>query len=67
MRTRELRSTADMDPSETLVTVALQETNGTTELRLTHERFSDAELRDKHNQGWCSCLERFASKPPELG
>jgi uncharacterized protein YndB with AHSA1/START domain len=56
----------NLDPAETVVTVELRKKNGTTELTLTHERFPDEELRDRHNQGWCSCLDRFASNLPQL-
>jgi len=30
-------------------------------LRLTHERFPDGDLRDKHVQGWTSCLDRLVA------
>jgi len=45
---------------ETLLTVEFTAgEGGTTELTLTHERFPDAELRDKHNQGWTGVLNRL--------
>jgi uncharacterized protein YndB with AHSA1/START domain len=31
-----------------------------TELTLTHEGFPEAEIRDKHNQGWDGCLGRLS-------
>jgi len=30
-----------------------------TELTLTHEGFPDAELRDRHDEGWNGCLSRL--------
>jgi len=30
-----------------------------TEVVLTHEQFSDTEIRNKHQQGWTGCLERL--------
>jgi len=32
-----------------------------TELTLTHEGFSDSEVRDRHNEGWDGCLSRLAA------
>jgi hypothetical protein len=26
---------------------------------LLHERFADAEARDRHNQGWTACIGRL--------
>ena len=31
-----------------------------TELTLTHEGFPDADMRDRHNEGWDGCLTRLA-------
>ena len=31
-----------------------------TELTLTHEGFPEAEIRDRHNEGWNGCLSRLA-------
>ena len=56
----------DLPTADTVVTVELEETNGITELTLTHERFPDEEMRDKHDKGWCSCLDRFAGTLPQL-
>lgn len=49
------------DPAmgETLVTVEFQERGGSTEVRLTHNLFPDAETARKHEQGWTGCLERL--------
>jgi uncharacterized protein YndB with AHSA1/START domain len=49
------------DPAgdETLVTVEFNAVGGATEVVLTHERFTTAESRDDHLQGWNSCLDRL--------
>jgi uncharacterized protein YndB with AHSA1/START domain len=47
---------------ETLVTVLFADKGQDTEVHLIHERFSDAEKRDKHNQGWLGCLENLATR-----
>lgn len=45
---------------ETLLTVEFAAgEGGTTELTLTHERFPDADLRDKHKVGWTGVLNRL--------
>jgi len=41
------------------VTVELRAAGDGTELTLTHDRFFDAEARDRHSHGWQGCLERF--------
>ncbi|MEP0336896.1 MAG: SRPBCC domain-containing protein [Alphaproteobacteria bacterium] len=46
--------------SDTLVTVALTEQDGGTELTLRHEAFIDGEARDLHGQGWGMCLDKIA-------
>lgn len=46
---------------ETLVTVDLTPSNVGTLLTLTHERFSDIEARNNHQQGWEPLLARLAS------
>lgn len=46
---------------ETVVTVELKDVNGGTEVTITHERFSSAESRKKHEYGWTGCLENLAS------
>ncbi len=44
----------------TRVTVALRAlAEGHTELTLTHDGFPDAQIRDKHQQGWGGCLGRL--------
>ena len=49
----------EMDSTETLVTVEFRELGPETEISLTHERFPGKELRDRHTEGWCSCLDRL--------
>jgi uncharacterized protein YndB with AHSA1/START domain len=44
---------------ETLVTFALRDLGGDTELTLTQERFATAESRDRHNEGWSGSLDRL--------
>ena len=41
------------------VTVELHPAGDSTELVITHDRFLDAEARDKHDHGWQGCLARF--------
>ena len=49
------------DPSpETVVTVELAEASGGTEVTVTHDRFSSANARNKHEYGWTGCLENLA-------
>lgn len=44
----------------TRVTVRLREiSDNETELTLTHEGFPEAEIRDRHNEGWTGCLDRL--------
>jgi glutathione S-transferase len=43
----------------TLVEVELLEKDGGTELRMTHSGFPAAGMRDGHNQGWTSTLNRL--------
>lgn len=45
---------------ETLVTVELRERGASTEVVLTHELFPSAEVRQQHERGWASCLDRLA-------
>ena len=41
---------------ETLVTVEFHDLGGSTEILLTHSNFTNAEQRDKHNEGWTGCF-----------
>ena len=43
--------------TETLVTVEFLDRDGATELVLTHERFPNETMRDKHQHGWTGVLE----------
>lgn len=48
------------DHSETLVTVEFFERGpNRTEVVLTHERFPNTLARDRHQQGWTGCLDKF--------
>ena len=49
-----------MGGRETLVTVLFRDAGDKTEVVLTHEFFSDANMRDEHNKGWNGCLENLA-------
>ncbi len=51
-------------PSE--VTVALSTLEGKTELTLTHALLEDAESRNRHMQGWLSCLGGLVAFTSEL-
>jgi len=45
----------------TRVTIELRAiSESETELTLTHEGFPDADMRDRHNEGWDGCLRRLA-------
>ena len=44
---------------ETLVTIDLLERDGSTEVKVTHEGFTDSETRDRHAFGWNACLDKF--------
>ena len=50
---------------QSIVTVELDDAEGGTELRLTHEQLPSEESRDGHNRGWSSALvklEKFCSE-----
>lgn len=51
--------TPDADEPETLVTVEFYERNGTTEVVLRHELFTDIDHREKHREGWMGCLNQL--------
>jgi len=44
---------------ETLVTVDFLDRNGFTEVQITHDRFPNAEVRDRHDHGWNGCLDKL--------
>lgn len=50
----------DWDAEVTLVTVALKDVEGGTELCLTHERFGTENSRDRHQHGWTGSLGKLA-------
>ena len=49
----------DPDFGETLVTIDLHARGESTEMVLTHERFSSTEGRDRHAIGWQGCFDRL--------
>jgi uncharacterized protein YndB with AHSA1/START domain len=51
---------AGIEPVDTQVTVAFTEQNGRTLMKFRQEFFASAELRDSHNTGWSTSLERLA-------
>ena len=48
---------SDWAPTETLVTIDFFDRDGSTEVRLTHEMYSDENMRDEHDEGWGRCLD----------
>jgi uncharacterized protein YndB with AHSA1/START domain len=46
-------------PVCTEVEVTFTSVEGGSELQLLHKQFPDAEMRDKHGQGWTGCLDRL--------
>lgn len=53
--------TPGMDAGESLVTVEFHDRGDATELVLTHERFANAELAAKHNEGWNACISNLVA------
>jgi len=52
----------DWNPAEeTLVTVALRDVEGGTEIKLTHERFATEASRDQHQYGWTDGLAKLVT------
>ncbi len=50
------------EKGESLITVEFLERGAAqTEVILTHERFPSTEVRDRHQQGWMGCLDKFAT------
>jgi len=54
------------ETGETLVTVEFHGLGGETEIVLLHEQFPAPDTRDRHNEGWISCLEHLAQALPNL-
>jgi uncharacterized protein YndB with AHSA1/START domain len=44
---------------ETLITVEFNPNGEYTEVVMTHEKMPSIELRDAHDHGWTSCLDRL--------
>jgi len=53
-------NTKGVDTTETLITVALKDRGGITELTLTHERFSSPELLARYKGGWSRIADLLA-------
>lgn len=49
----------DATPVETLVTVELHDEGDATRVVMIHEGFLSEEVRDGHNAGWASCLDKL--------
>ena len=49
----------DFEPNETLVTVEFFSVGDTTQVTLTHQRFSTEDSRQRHEHGWTGCLDRL--------
>lgn len=49
----------DPNMAETLVTLEFRDQGKGTELILTHELFPDEASRDRHNEGWISCINKL--------
>ncbi len=49
----------DWENHVSIVTVELDDADGGTELRLTHEQLPNEASRDGHTQGWNSALDKF--------
>ena len=50
----------DPDTGETLVTIELRPSNGSTEVRVTHDLLPDQQSADDHTRGWTGTLESLA-------
>lgn len=51
----------DAPEKESLVTVEFEPDGSATALTVTHEEFTDADARDRHNQGWTGALDKLAA------
>lgn len=49
------------DEQETLLTLDFHDRDGKTELVLTHERFANADSREKHSYGWTAILDELTA------
>jgi len=52
----------DPDRGHTQVTVDFLARGDATEVVLTHERFPDPPMRDRHLQGWTGCFDRLGRR-----
>jgi uncharacterized protein YndB with AHSA1/START domain len=50
---------SDHDAGETLVTIELSDTDGSTEVVFIHELFPNSEATEGHTKGWISALNRL--------
>ena len=51
----------DTPERESLVTMTLRADGPATELTLKHERFFDEAVRDSHNEGWTSAIDKLVA------
>ncbi len=49
--------TSDWVPPDTLVTIEFFDRGDSTDIRLTHELFTDENMCDEHKQGWSGCID----------
>ena len=47
------------EPVDTLVTVDFLDKEGFTEVQITHDRFPNSDMRDRHSHGWTGTLEKL--------
>lgn len=57
---------AEPELGETRVTVEFRDRGGSTEVVLTHEFFPNADVRQQHEHGWGSCLDRLVGALQEV-
>jgi uncharacterized protein YndB with AHSA1/START domain len=50
---------SDEQQVNSLVTIDLSESNGTTDMVLTHEKLASQESVDLHSEGWLGCLAQL--------
>ena len=51
---------SDLDVKDTVVTVEFRDKGAQTEVTVTHEFFTSAEVMEAHKQGWNGCFDRVA-------
>ncbi|HTV04311.1 MAG TPA: SRPBCC domain-containing protein [Acidobacteriaceae bacterium] len=52
-------SCGDTLVEDSLVTVEFFEVEGKTQITLTHQQFTTADIRDRHNHGWHACIDHL--------